>query len=159
MRTCEICEKTLLKRQKRFCSKAHYGQWLRENPENRNWFKPGTPPWNKGLKGYHSGVSHWNWKGGKRYHSSGYIEIYCPNHPSANSGGYVLEHRLVMEKQIDRYLSPDEIVHHINGNKQDNKIENLMLLTASEHQSMHTKKWWNYIKDLIAADKEKHQSM
>ena len=82
------------------------------------------------------------WKGGRNKVSSGYIEIYSPDHPnrhrtisSTGVGGYVLEHRLVMEKEIGRYLHPWETVHHINGIKDDNRIENLKLLPGKEHNT------------------------
>jgi len=67
------------------------------------------------------------WKGGKYLDNDGYILIYSPNHPYATKQGRVREHRLVMEKSIGRYLLPSEVVHHIDGNKQNNSIENLKL--------------------------------
>jgi len=76
------------------------------------------------------------WKGGKMVHE-GYILILTPGHPFAQKDGYVLEHRLVMEKHLCRYLKPDEVVHHINGIKTDNRIENLQLMTISEHIIHH----------------------
>ena len=78
------------------------------------------------------------WKGGRRVNGNGYIEIYAPNHPYAIRR-HVLEHRLVMEKFLRRFLTIDEEVHHINGNKTDNRIENLLLLTKSQHTLLH----WN----------------
>lgn len=68
------------------------------------------------------------WKGGKTK-LRGYIQVLSPNHPYANSKGYVFEHRLVMEKHIGRVLLPTEVVHHINENHEDNRIENLMLFS------------------------------
>ena len=51
--------------------------------------------------------------------------------------GLIDEHRLVMEQYLGRKLRPDEVVHHINGNKQDNRIENLEVMTNSEHARLH----------------------
>lgn len=69
---------------------------------------------------------------------SGYWYIYSPYHPKATKNGYVAEHRLVAEKMIGRFLKEDEVVHHINMNKLDNREENLLVLTASEHIRLHS---------------------
>ena len=71
------------------------------------------------------------WRGGKRPDGSGYIRVYSPDHPNATKDGYVREHRLVMEKHIGRLLLPKEEVHHKNGMRSDNRIENLELWTSS----------------------------
>lgn len=71
------------------------------------------------------------------YKHRGYIFTRIPEHPRANNNGYVPEQVLIMEKHIGRFLESDEIVHHINGIKDDNRLENLQLIKANEHQSIH----------------------
>jgi len=83
---------------------------------------------------------HHGWKGGRRVSKGGYILLSRPKHPHAQSHGYILEHRLVMEAHLGRYLHPKEVVHHINEDKQDNRIENLELVRSqSEHMRHHFK--------------------
>ena len=86
-------------------------------------------PYNANRKGSHAGF----WKGGRyKDNNSGYIWIYNPKHPSCNKKGYVLEHRLTMEKFIGRYLRSNEIIHHRNKVKDNNKIENLEIIFIGE---------------------------
>lgn len=85
--------------------------------------------------GPRSGAGHPEWKGGRVINKDGYVGIYSPNHPTFHkTHKYVLEHRLVMEKHLGRYLTKEEVVHHRNGVKDDNRIENLeVFATNGEH--------------------------
>ena len=68
----------------------------------------------------------------------GYQYVLAKGHPFATSRGYVLEHRLVMEKSLGRLLNPDEVVHHINGDRTDNRLENLQLFKSkAAHRNHH----------------------
>lgn len=75
---------------------------------------------------------------GRFRNSNGYILIYSPFHPFNDRKKYVLEHRLVMEKKLGRYLKKSEEVHHINGITDDNRPENLKLFNSkSKHIQFH----------------------
>ena len=80
-----------------------------------------------------------NWAGGK-YLSHGYIRILKPSHPTSCKDGYILEHRYKIEKYLKRKLKISEIVHHIDGNKMNNNISNLSILTRRNHAILHTLK-------------------
>ena len=67
----------------------------------------------------------------------GYVLVKVPEHPK-NFGGWYYEHRLVIEKYLDRMLEVWETIHHINENKTDNRLENLRLLCPNCHSQTHT---------------------
>lgn len=80
-----------------------------------------------------SGDKNSGYKGGKSYDKNGYVELHI-------NGGKIFEHRYVVEQFLERKLTNDEVVHHINGIKDDNRIENLEVLSHSEHMKKHSLK-------------------
>lgn len=87
-----------------------------------------------------------SFKSGTRISNYGYVLIYLPEHKRANCNGYVFEHIIKMEEHLGRELKfvsklnkDNEVVHHIDFNKKNNNIENLMLLTRGEHTSLHNR--------------------
>lgn len=87
------------------------------------------------------GSRHGNWKGGRIIDGNGYafIRLYegDPLFHMTNSGGYVAEHRLVMSKSLGRPLTEKETVHHINGIRSDNLLENLQLRSSNHGKGQH----------------------
>lgn len=85
------------------------------------------------------------WKIEKIISKGDYNYALVPKHPEATKNGYVLEHRIIMENHLGRLLIPNEVVHHINENKKDNRIENLEVVEKSKHAKFHTslrgRKW------------------
>ena len=75
---------------------------------------------------------------------SPYVTVTVLGHPYARRGGKIFKHRVVMEKFLGRYLTPNEVVHHINYNTKDNRVENLQLFknngTHTRHHAIEAKK-------------------
>lgn len=98
----------------------------------------------KAAKRYQDGPNNHMWNGGVTIRSSGYIAIKNRDHHRADSKGYVLEHILVAEQKLGRklrWLGPghplSEIVHHLNGDKTDNRPENIAITTFTQHLDAH----------------------
>ena len=114
---CKECRKEtrqLIHGTSLFCNQKCYFKWKRKNPNKRAY------------------------KG--KIFVSGYIYLYMPEQPNAiKKGRYIAENRYNLEQKIGRLLKRYEVAHHINGNKRDNRLENLEVLTNSEHNKHHAK--------------------
>lgn len=100
------------------------------------------------------GKNNGNWKGGRAKYARGYAMVRCPEHPKARKN-YVSEHVLVMEKAIGRYLLPGENVHHLNGIRDDNRIENLELWTKPQPTGIRAKDAYVHALSVV----ERYQSL
>jgi len=111
---CKQCSKITKKYDREgslFCNQECYFRWKRKHPNKRAYKE--------------------------KIFVNGYFYLYLPTHPNAiKKGRYIAEHRFVAEKNIGRYLTKLEIAHHKNGNKQDNRPENIEVLTISEHNKL-----------------------
>ena len=77
--------------------------------------------------------------GHEKLRDDGYIQVYVPDHPNANKDGYVMKHRLVMEKELGIILPKGIVVHHINGKRTDNRVINLAVMKFEAHAALHMK--------------------
>lgn len=91
--------------------------------------------------GHLTGERNPQWKGGRSIASTGYVLLRMPGHHLADVRGYVYEHRLVAEQKLGRPLAKGEIPHHINGNKTDNRPENIEVVESRfAHLTRHRKR-------------------
>mgnify|MGYP000855394908 FL=1 len=78
------------------------------------------------------------WRGGRMIDPDGYVLILRPGHPHATRHGYVREHRLVMEAKLGRYLTRQEVVHHIDGDRGNNHPDNLAVFASNDEHLAQT---------------------
>lgn len=100
----------------------------------------------------HKGRTSFAWRGG-RHLLDGYVMIWNPEHPNAKGGhnkSYVAEHRMVMSDHLGRPLLRGEQVHHKNGMRDDNRIENLELWSTSQPSGQRIEDKLKWAKDFIA---------
>ena len=144
---CPICGK-------KFHVSSYYKKKCKNNYCSRKCFAEAKKIYMKG-EGNHQyglkGSKNSSWKFDRKTTYWGYIKVRVLDHPFRDSEDMVFEHRLVAEKYLlneensvlidgKRYLKPEYAVHHIDENKKNNNVENLLVMTKKEHMSYHSKK-------------------
>jgi len=124
VRTCTRCDKPVVEK----ITNGKFKGYLHCCAEHQGWHhKPGPT---------HPNAS----KGGRRYRKDGYVEVLRPNRTKAKVGGsnYIMETRLVMEEHLGRPLNRKEVIHHLNGIRDDNRVDNLVLLVPNDKHESRT---------------------
>ena len=135
---CKFCKKEFqtypcrLRKKRQFCSKRCWYSF--------GFSKETKQKMSKARIGRFKGINHPRWKGQYRCNYHNRILIRQPTHPNADKRGYVRQSHFIMTKHLGRCLTKGEVVHHINGIKDDDRIENLQLFeTKGLHISFHNK--------------------
>jgi HNH endonuclease len=149
-RTCQVCGKEfqvkpvfVRKGGAKYCSRPCYNSTLK-----------GRTTTLKGQKFLNRrGKNNVNWKNGT-YEKGGYVLVYQPYHPRCpKNKRYIKEHVLVAEQALNRFLTPDETIHHLDEVRDNNKIENLYLFpNQTEHKKYHANIRWGNISPLTKSN-------
>lgn len=147
---CGVCGKSyhikpwlLMRSKNHYCSVACRSEAMKQNMRGENNHQYGL-----------TGELNASWRSDLRMTNYGYLTVRSPNHPFKNSGGFVFLHRLVFEEAIreldpgsdylvdvegysERFLSPDVVIHHKNGNRLDCRFDNLEPMSLGDHTAMH----------------------
>lgn len=147
-----------------FCG-LHYKRWKAtgstDSPFIDTCSQPGCERQHRaeGLCGLHHGRRQAGWEDlnvrptlrTQRWLSAeGYVRIVAPNHPNADTTGRIMEHRKVMADHLGRPLLWHENVHHLNGDRSDNRIENLELWTRSQPPGQRAEDKVAWAKEILA---------
>lgn len=144
---CPICHK-------KFHVKESRKNKCKNNYCSRDCFRLAKMEYMKGEGNHQYGLKgdlNSSWKKDKRITNYGYNKIRVLDHPFKDCDDFVFEHRLIAEKHLlneensveingKLYLKPDLVVHHKDGNKLNNDVSNLEIMTLSEHTKLHAKK-------------------
>ncbi len=130
-RKCEVCGSMFLKYTGKTCSSQCFSEIMRKHstgvkktPETLEKLKNALP----------RSAKHHAWKGGKTVNDRGYVLV-----KEQDSKKYVREHRVIVERALGRKLSSSEHIHHIDGDKKNNKLNNLMVVSREQHMAIHKK--------------------
>lgn len=140
---CSVVQELIYANYSRSQAKNGYGgkTYCRKCASQSNGLKRrGKPSHNKGkkLSAEQKGANHPSWKGGKYIGGDGYVMIYVGDNGSEIGWhSYRKEHTIVFEESLNRKLTADEVIHHIDGDKTDNQIENLWLTDGIGHRNAH----------------------
>ena len=122
------------------CEYCNECRWVRVNKKGEPYSKCHAACANSKRMAGQKGDKSIAWHGGISVRPDGYVKLYNPNYPRADSNGYVLEHIYIWEQVNNRQLPDSWVIHHLNGIKNDNRPENLLALPEKKHRLVLSEK-------------------
>lgn len=139
-RSCRICGQPLTEKSLRYCSHACRDEARRTGAEKPCetcgeilYVQPYQTNKRYCSRACQNQAKRIDGPGAKVKRKDGYVQVYYPSHPDSTKSGWVLEHRLVAEQKYGRRILPTEHVHHLNGQRDDNRPENLEIIAPGTH--------------------------
>lgn len=149
---CNICNRKIIdvhRMSNNFCNKCYRKDYRKRKPDQYEKLRKWSLERTRKKLGWDLNLSSTRKPPQKRKNNHGYVIIYMPEHPNSHGCGVVQEHVLIISEHLGRPLMKGETVHHKNGIRDDNRIENLELWNRSQPSGQRVEDRIKFYKEFL----------